>query len=105
MKNFPSCINEDSNRQPVWDYLQSISKNKKVKKLQFHAVVYIKFQEHSEEELTKVAEDFMKEMRYREQPFIITYHKDMDDNILDISMKELKTAIFTNPETKKILLI
>ena len=80
MKNFPSLINEESNKKLVQDYFKSVSKNEKVKKPQFHAVISTKFQEHSKEELTKVAEDFMIEMGYDRQPYIVVYHKDTDNN-------------------------
>ena len=80
MKNFPSFINENSNQQEVRDYFKSISKSEKVKKPQFHAVISTKFQEHSKEELTKVTEDFMQEMGYGNQPFIVVFHNDTDNN-------------------------
>ena len=80
MKNFPSFINEKSNQQEVRDYLKSISKSEKIKKPQFHAVISTKFQEHSKDELTKVAEDFMQEMGYGNQPFIVVFHNDTDNN-------------------------
>ena len=60
MKNFPSFINEESSKEQVRDYFKSISNNKRVKNPQFHAVISTKFQEHSKEELTKVAENFME---------------------------------------------
>ena len=62
MKNFPSFINEKSSQEQVRDYLKSISKNERVKNPQFHAVISTKFQEHNKEELTNVAEEFMKEI-------------------------------------------
>lgn len=85
MKNFPSFINEDSNKQQVRDYLKAISNgNKKVLKPQFHAMISTKFQEHSKEELTKIAEDFMDEMGYGKQPFIIVHHNDTENSHLHI---------------------
>ena len=76
MKNFPSFINENSSRQEVRDYFKSVSKNEKVKKPQFHAVISTKFREHSKEELARVAEEFMQEMKYGNQPFIVFFHND-----------------------------
>lgn len=81
MKNFPSFINESSSKEQVKNYLRAISiGNKKVVKPQFHAMISTKFQGHSKEELTKVAENFMDEMGYGMQPFIVVFHSDTDNN-------------------------
>lgn len=86
MKNFPSFINKDSPQKVVRDYLKAISKNKsgRVKKPQFHAVLSTKFQEHSKEELTKVANEIMSEMGYGKQPYILVFHNDTDNNHIHI---------------------
>lgn len=80
MKNFPSFINENSNKQQVRDYLKAISKSNKVQKPQFHAVISTKFQEHSKEELTGISVDFMAQMGYGQQPYIAVFHKDTENN-------------------------
>lgn len=85
MKNFPSFINGSSSKEQVRNYLRAISiGNKKVLKPQFHAMISAKFQGHSKEELTKIAEDFMDEMKYGTQPFIVVFHKDTDNNHVQI---------------------
>ncbi|AZB28728.1 relaxase/mobilization nuclease domain-containing protein [Chryseobacterium balustinum] len=85
MKNFPSFINESSSKEEVRNYLRAISIGyKKILKPQFHAMLSTKFQGHSKEELTKIAENFMDEMKYSEQPFIVVFHKDTDNNHVHI---------------------
>ncbi|KFC20739.1 relaxase/mobilization nuclease domain-containing protein [Chryseobacterium sp. FH1] len=85
MKNFPSFINRSSSKKQVRSYLRAISiGNNKILKPQFHAMISTKFQEHSKEELTKIAGDFMDEMKYGEQPFIVVFHKDTDNNHVHI---------------------
>jgi hypothetical protein len=84
MKNFPSFINENSSQEEVRNYFKSISRNEKVKKPQFHTVISTKFQQHSKEELTKVAEDFMQELGYGSQPFIVVFHNDTENNHVHI---------------------
>ncbi len=84
MKNFPSFINENSNKQQVRDYLKAISKSNKVQKPQFHAVISTKFQEHSKEDLKEISADFMAQMGYGQQPYIVVFHKDTENNHIHI---------------------
>ncbi|MCY1661067.1 relaxase/mobilization nuclease domain-containing protein [Chryseobacterium sp. SL1] len=84
MKNFPSIVNENSSQQEVREYLRSVSNNERVKKPQFHAVVSTKFREHTKEELTSIAENFMDELGYGKQPFIVVFHNDTENHHVHI---------------------
>ena len=84
MKNFPSFINEHSSQEEVRDYFKAISQGERTQKPQFHAVISTKYQEHSKEQLTEIADNFMQEMGYGEQPYLVVFHKDTENNHVHI---------------------
>lgn len=84
MKNFPSFITDRSSQQQVRDYFKAISSNNKTKKPQFHAVISTRFRQHSKEDLTRVAGDFMEQMGYGKQPYIVVFHSDTENNHVHI---------------------
>ncbi|MDO4728850.1 MAG: relaxase/mobilization nuclease domain-containing protein [Bacteroidota bacterium] len=104
MKNFPSFLDKNSTQEEVGNYLKSISNSDRVKKPQFHAVLSTKNQEHNKEQLTQLAEEFMKEMGYEKQPFIVVFHNDTENNHVHIvsTRVDKQTGLKINDSYEKI---
>jgi hypothetical protein len=63
------------------NYLQMISsKNQKIVNPQFHAAISCKGKEYSKEQLMEIGEQWLDEMGYGKNPFLIIYHKDTNNN-------------------------
>jgi hypothetical protein len=63
------------------NYLKTLSSlNPNVKKPQFHAVISAKGKLYDKQVLTQIAESWLKEMGYGNQPYLIVFHKDTDHN-------------------------
>lgn len=85
MKNFPSFIDKTSSRDIVSNYLKTISKqNTSIKKPQFHCALSTKGKEHSKEELAEMANKWMGKMGYGDQPYLVVYHSDTQNNHVHI---------------------
>lgn len=82
--NFPEYVNVND-KEVVKKFLQNIKPtSSKAKNLQFHAVISANGKEHSKEVLSKIAEDFMKNMGYDKQPYLVVFHNDTKNNHIHI---------------------
>jgi hypothetical protein len=67
--------------QDLVNYLLMVSaQNKAIKNTQFHAVISASGRNYNKQELTKAAVMWLKEMKYGDQPYLIVFHKDTDNN-------------------------
>lgn len=63
--------------QDYINYLQLVSaRNKRIQYCQLHTVISAKGKEITKEELTDIAEKWLRQMGYAEQPYLIIFHKD-----------------------------
>lgn len=60
------------------------SRNSRIKNSQFHVVISAKGSDMSPEDLMKVGEEYLKEMGYGENPYLIYFHKNTDNNHIHI---------------------
>ncbi|MCC2598288.1 relaxase/mobilization nuclease domain-containing protein [Sphingobacterium sp. FBM7-1] len=67
------------------NYLEAQSAaSKRTKYPQLHAVISCKGRSHSKQELTAIAEQWLNGMGYREQPYLLVFHKDTSNNHIHI---------------------
>lgn len=67
--------------QDYINYLTALAAlNKKVTLPQFHAVISAKGKNYDKITLTKIAEDWLREMGYGAQPYLVVFHKDTGNN-------------------------
>ncbi|RFZ91091.1 hypothetical protein D0C36_19300 [Mucilaginibacter conchicola] len=67
--------------QDYINYLTALSSlNRNVRLPQFHTVISGKGRSYDKNELTAIAESWLKEMGYGDQPYLIVYHKDTGNN-------------------------
>ena len=100
MSNF-GYIEEMGSHTPedLTNYLLAYSSsNQRIKKAQFHLAVSCKGNEYSQEELVRIAHQYLKEMGYGEpgQPLLIYAHHDTENNHIHIITSRV------DPHGKKI---
>jgi len=80
--NFGAIHALDSPRpQDLVNYLLMVSaQNTGLKNTQFHAVISANGRNYNKQELTKAAVMWLKEMGYGDQPYLIVFHKDTENN-------------------------
>ena len=67
------------------NYLQMVNnQNRNVKKPEFHVVISGKERMYDKSALTRIAENWLKEMGYECQPYLIVFHKDTNHNHVHI---------------------
>jgi hypothetical protein len=72
-------------RNEFISYFNKISDlNPRVKNKQFHAVISTKGHEHTAEELKSIAEEYIKKMGYGDNPYLLYFHQDTDNNHVHI---------------------
>lgn len=85
--------------EELTNYLVAYSSaNQRIKKAQFHLAISCKGNEYSQEELVRIAHQYLKDMGYGEpgQPLLIYAHHDTDNNHIHIITSRV------NPHGKKI---
>jgi hypothetical protein len=71
--------------QDYQNYLLAISaRNKRTKNTQFHAAISTEGKKHDKTELTEIAEQWLKQMGYGDQPYLIYAHNDAPNNHVHI---------------------
>jgi Relaxase/Mobilisation nuclease domain len=72
-------------RNDAITYFNKVSDlNPRVKNKQFHAVISTKGTEHTAEELKSIAEEYIKKMGYGDNPYLLYFHQDTDNNHVHI---------------------
>lgn len=81
IENFSDLMQDILSPSEVKRYLRYVSEqNKRVKNPQFHATISAEGKSFSKGQLTEIGKEWMQRMGYGEQPYIIVFHNDTDNN-------------------------
>lgn len=86
LRNFGTIENDTMIKpEDVKKYLQSVAQlNPRKEKVQFHASISCKGREYDKFQLTGVAHEWAKRMGYAENPYLIVFHSDTENNHVHI---------------------
>ncbi|MCL4637749.1 MAG: relaxase/mobilization nuclease domain-containing protein [Olivibacter sp.] len=86
LRNFASIENDTLVKpEDVKNYLLSVAKlNPRKEKKQFHAAISCNGRKYDKYQLTDVAHEWIKRMGYGDNPYIIVYHNDTENNHVHI---------------------
>jgi len=86
LRNFSTLENDKLVKpEDVKKYLQSVAKlNPRKEKVQFHAAISCKGKAYDKYQLTDVAHEWVKRMGYAENPYLIVFHSDTENNHVHI---------------------
>ncbi|MET3114592.1 hypothetical protein AAKU52_002327 [Pedobacter sp. CG_S7] len=99
LQNVPNLMPEEYK-----NYLKAYSSiNSEVKEKQFHAMISCTGREYDKQELTKIADAYMKEMGYSQNPYMVIFHKDTDNNHVHLVSSRIQPNGLKIPDSLEYL--
>ena len=99
LQNVPNLMPEEYK-----NYLKAYSSiNSEVREKQFHAMISCTGREYDKHELTKIADAYMKEMGYSQNPYMIIFHKDTDNNHVHVISSRIQPNGLKVPDSLEYL--
>jgi len=99
LQNIPNLMPEEYK-----NYLKAYSSiNSEVKEKQFHAMISCAGREYDKYELTKIADAYMKEMGYSQNPYMVIFHKDTNNNHVHVVSSRIQPNGLKIPDSLEYL--